>query len=230
MAPMSAAASSPPQQPAATTASTNLGPVLGLVRCLIDFGRRWADRFREDSLPKHEFRFHAGLFGTSDVAQILLRIARGLRRAVALEAVLLARAQRGRDLKVAPVRISLPRNPSEAPCPRATRAPLPLEPSDEEIAADVRRRPVGAVVVDICLDLGIVGGELGHDMYDELRKTVMLYGGNLIRLLRMDDAARRAREYIAILRSDAPLPPELQPFPIPFEQLVAQALATGPPT
>ena len=170
------------------------------------------------------------MFGTTDIPTILLHIVRGLRRAAALEAILAARAQRGRDLTVAPVRIYRPRTPSPEPRPRLQRPPLPLDPSDEEIVADVRRRPVGAVIVDICLDLGIVGGELGHGMYRELRDAVMFYGGNLLRLLRLYETRRQWRERIAILRSGAPLPPELQPFPISFEKLAQQyVIATGPP-
>ncbi|HKV95875.1 MAG TPA: hypothetical protein VJR90_00070, partial [Gammaproteobacteria bacterium] len=108
--------------------------------------------------------------------------------------------------------------------PRAERPPLPLEPSDEEIAADIRRRPVGAVLVEICHDLGLQPGDLSRDMHQELMDAVMYYGGNPIRLLRLPDTARQEREYIAILRSDAPLPPEHQPFP-----WLQRAAATGPP-
>lgn len=224
---MSAAlAPSPPPTPGATTAPTNLGRVLALVRCLIGFGRRFADNLRQGGIAGLEFSYRAGLFGTADVATILLRIARGLRRAAALEALLLARAQRGRELKVAPVRLSMPRLPAFEPRePRTPLPPLPLEPTDEEIAADVRRRPVGAVIVEICHDLGVQPGDLGRDMHQELMNAVMFYGGNPIRLLRMDDAARRAREYIELLRSGAPLPPEHQPFPF-----LTQLAATGPPT
>lgn len=221
---MSAAlATAPPTTPAATNPPARIGRVLGLVRCLINVGHSFADSFRRGVITGPELRYRARLFGTSDVATILLRIARGLRRAAALHTLLLARAQRGRDLTVAPVRISTARAaPAEPPEPRPERAPLPLDPSDEEIAADIRR-PVGAVIVDICHDLGIQPGDLGHDMHKELMNAVMYYGGNPIRLLRMHDTARRGREYLAILRSDAPLPPEHQPFPW------LQPATTGPP-
>ena len=243
---MSAAlATAPTQTPDATTAPTRLSRVLGLVRSLIDFGRDLTESLRRhvpgldpgDAVTGFDFRYRAGLFGTSDVPTILLRIARGLRRAAALQALLLARAQRGRDLEVAPVRVYAPRPPSTEPKqPRTERAPLPLEPSDEEIASDVRRRPVGAVIVEICLDLGVQPGDLGRDMRQELTDAVIYYGGNLFRLLRVDDAARLEHEYIAILRSDAPLPPEFQPFPVPFAEMAEfaacpglRAGATGPP-
>ena len=238
---MSAAlAPSPPPTQDATNPPARLARVLGLIGCLIAFGRGLADKFRKPApgLDPRDFRYRAGLFGTSDVATILLRIARGLRRAAALEALLLARARRGRDLETAAVRISRPRVPSAEPGqpyrtlgldPRAKRPALPLEPTDEEIAADMRRRPVGALIVEICLDLGVQPGELGRDMHQELTDSVIFYGGNLFRLLRVDDAARLEHEYLAILRSDAPLPPELQPFPIPFAKVAELAAATGPP-
>ncbi len=221
---------------AASTTPTpaTLGRVLGLVRRMIDFGRGLAETLRNPQPnpgpdAAREFRHRCRLFGTTDVAAILLRIVRGLRRAAALEALLLARAQRGRDLEPVYLRDSTPRapalalDPSAAPRPRARHEPLPLEPSDEQIAADIRRRPVGATIADIYLDLGLLPGELGRDTQKELMDTVMHYGGSLIRLLRFDEDMRRAREYLAILRSDAPLPPELQPFPW------VQAAATGPP-
>ena len=215
---------------AATPSTPNLTRVLFLVRCLFDFGRSLADSFRRDAITGFDFRFRAGLFGTTDVAQILLRITRGLRRAAALEALLIARAERGRDLKTVPTRKATPRLPSVRPDPAdlagldTSRPALPLDPSDRQIADDVRRRPVGAVIVDICLDLGMLPGELGHHMHKELNDAVMLYGGNHIRLLRMDERTRRAKEHIRILRSGEPLPPELQPFPF-----LTQLPAPGPP-
>ena len=219
---------------ATTTSTPNATRVLGLVRCLIDFGRRLADSFRNpppdpDTAAGFERNFRAGLFNTRDIAHILLRLARGLRRAAALEAWLSSRAQRGRDIKTAPIRIYVPRAPSAAPEPRAKHPPLPLEPSDAEIAADIRRRPVGAVIVDICRDLGVLPGDLGHEMHKELTDTVMFYGGNFLRLLRMDEARQREREWLVALRSGARLPPELQPFPAPFARFAELAAATGPP-
>jgi hypothetical protein len=208
------------------SSTPQLARVLGLVRSLIDAGRRLADKLRQGADPA-ELRHRARLFGTSDLAHMLARIARGLRRAAALETYLLTRAQRGSDLKIAPRRIYVPRPPSIATQPRTERPTLPLVPSDEEIAADTRRRSVGAVIVDICHDLGVQPGELAHDMHRALLDAVMYYGGNAIRLLRIDESLRRAKQYLAIQRSGAPLPPELQP--IPWSHPALRAGATGPP-
>jgi hypothetical protein len=43
----------------------------------------------------------------------------------------------------------------------------------------VRRRPVGAVIVDICRDLGIAPGDLDRAFWDELRHAIIAYGGSL---------------------------------------------------
>ena len=54
-------------------------------------------------------------------------------------------------------------------------------PTEEEIAAEVRRRPIGAVIVDICRDLGIAPGHLDRAFWDEINHAIMMYGGSLAR-------------------------------------------------
>ncbi len=56
-------------------------------------------------------------------------------------------------------------------------------PTEAEIAAEVRSRPVGAVIVDICCDVGIMPGQLDRPFWDELSHTIIAYGGNLSRFL-----------------------------------------------
>jgi hypothetical protein len=46
-------------------------------------------------------------------------------------------------------------------------------PTEEEIAAEVRRRPVGAVIADICRDLGIAPGRLDPAFWRELSHAVI---------------------------------------------------------
>jgi hypothetical protein len=67
---------------------------------------------------------------------------------------------------------SEPHNPTEDP--RLARLP-----TEAEIAAEVRSRPVGAVIVDICCDLGIMPGHLDRAFWDELAHAIIAYGGNL---------------------------------------------------
>jgi hypothetical protein len=52
-------------------------------------------------------------------------------------------------------------------------------PTAEQIAAKVRRQPIGAVLADICRDLGIPPS---HPLWDELRRVINEYGGNFSRL------------------------------------------------
>ena len=52
-------------------------------------------------------------------------------------------------------------------------------PTEQEIAAEVRRRPVGAVIADICRDLGIAPGQLDRIFWDELSHAIVAYGGSL---------------------------------------------------
>jgi hypothetical protein len=48
-----------------------------------------------------------------------------------------------------------------------------------EIAAEIRRRPIGAVIVDICRDLGLTPGQCDRAFWDELSHAIIAYGGSL---------------------------------------------------
>lgn len=54
-------------------------------------------------------------------------------------------------------------------------------PTPEQIAAEVRHRPIGAVVADICRDLGIMPS---HPLWRELSAVVIRYGGSLAKLVK----------------------------------------------
>lgn len=54
-------------------------------------------------------------------------------------------------------------------------------PTPKQIAAEVRRRPIGAVIADICRDLGILPN---HPLWRDLRKAIMHHGGSYVRLLK----------------------------------------------
>jgi len=127
-------------------------------------------------------------FATRDLALIFARITRGLLLADALEARLIQRAAREQDAPPAsgPARAALPRKPhaarpaarrvDRAEDPRLARLPTP-----EAIAAEVRRRPIGAILADICRDLGIVPA---HPLWQELNLAMMDHGGNATALLK----------------------------------------------
>ncbi len=236
-----------------------IGQVLGLVRTLIAYGKNLADTLRQHAADPHVlpcFAFITSVFATTDLALILARIARGLLRAAALEARLSKRAARGRDLKPTPIRLPSPRKP------RATKPATPPsgpaeDPSPEEIVAKDRRRPIGAVLVDICLDLGIVPGQMDHATWDELRRDLILYGGSLTTLLFKREGKRRSADPFAFppygsdprlvgrksdahsATEDSPIPsPSFSPIPIAGQPIIAfpawpapspTPACTGPP-
>ena len=173
-----------------------IGRVLRLVRRLIDYGRQLTATVQERAVTPG-FDFFARPFGTADLAVILARITNGLRRAAALEARLCARVARGQDLGGAPSRHSTARAsrparqaappdrpPEPQPADPAQDPRLARLPTEAEIAAAVRRKPIGAVIVDICCDLGIAPGHLDGEFWAEINHAIIMHGGSLVRFLR----------------------------------------------
>jgi len=159
-----------------------IGQVLGLLGMLIAYGKNLAETLESHASQPHLlpfFGFVATMFRTKDVAQILARIKRGLLRAALLEERLRQRADRGRDIQ--PLRIRAPRRRK----PRAANPDAPpaldprLPPTAGQIVAQVRHRSIGAVLVDICLDLGIIAGQMDPASWNELGQALALYGGDL---------------------------------------------------
>jgi hypothetical protein len=228
---------------------TRIGQVLGLVRTLIAYGKNLAETLRQHTpdpqvLPC--FTFLTIIFDTSDLAQILARITRGLLRAAALEERLRRLAARGHDLKQQPAD-TLPQSPSDqspsdqSPSdPRAAKPATPPRrqnqdlrpvslPMFQQIAGQDRRRPIGAVLADICLDLGIVPDQMDYATWDELRRAVSLHGGNpanlTVRCQRKPRAPLSAADIIPIPLAGQP-GIEFPPWPAPQSKAPA---STGPP-
>jgi hypothetical protein len=206
-----------------------IGRVLSLVRKLIDYGRQFADTVQQRASAPGFVQF-ARPFGTTDLGVILARITCGLRRAATLEARLCRHAARGKDLKPAPIRLPAAR----APCPARPVAPpesqpanptnsprLARLPTEEQIAAEVRRRPIGAVIVDVCCDLGIAPGHLDRAFWDEINHAIRMYGGSLARFL--NRLHERLDVFFSADRSDRAEPG----WPAAPPRLPAPA--TGPP-
>jgi hypothetical protein len=213
---MSAAATvpGPTTQPARWPALADrrgcLARLLGLVRKLIDHGKQLAAAVGQRSLPNDPALTRC-CFGTRDIALIVSRITLALQRATALEARLLRSAARP-DPKPRPSGASSPR-PARAPREPAEAGPRLADlPTAEQIAAEVRRRPVGAVIADICRDLGIMPS---HPLWRELNLAMMLHGGRLADFV--SDMSKRARVALhecthALSVASAPaLPPALEP-------------------
>jgi hypothetical protein len=184
--------------------------VLGLVRKLIDYGKELATAPRERGLSDRPAGAFA-TFGTIDLGLILSRIATALLRAEALEARLVQSAARPEPQprpphapsECAPRAARQQTTPAEAPDPFLARLPTP-----EEIAAEVRRKPVGVVLLDICRDLGITAD---HPLWRELNLAIIMHGGGLAAFFKdichRASATWHAMRY-GIAAQSAPLSPE----------------------
>jgi hypothetical protein len=209
----------PTTPPPAADRPGSVARLLVLVRKLIDYGKELATTLQRRGVATDRAT-PTSAFGTSDIRLILARIARGLLRAYALEERLVRRAAR-------PDRPpSAPRAPSERK-PRAVRPPPPSAdeeaqsllariPTEEEIAADVRRRPVGVVIADICRDLGILAN---HPLWRELQLVIIVHGGNLVALVK--DMGRRLFQM--------PAPGRLATAPPGYVAASPAPAGTGPP-
>ena len=174
--------------------------LLQIVRTLIDIGRQRLAAIRSQPGPE-ETRVIGRAFGTFNVALIVARILRGLRIAAALEDRVNAIAP---DLDTPPRAraraTSAPRAPRPQPKPKRSDeqdddALLARLPTDREIAEMIRGRPIGAVLVDICADLGI---GISHPLWHELRSFIIDHNSTpepmMLRTFQRTFAARRAIE------------------------------------
>jgi hypothetical protein len=185
-----------------------LGKVLSLVRTLIAYGQNLTDILRQHAADPRllpYFAFVVRIFCTPDLTPILARITRGLLRAAALEERLSKRAARGQDLTPTPIRLPSVRKPATVKSATSPSSPNE-ELSPEEIIAKDRRRPVGAVLVDICRDLGIAPGQMNRATWDELRLAITLYGGNLVTLIFSRERWKSPK--------DPATCPDFDPFPV----------------
>jgi hypothetical protein len=201
-------------------APSRTGRLLGLVRALIDNGGQLAGTLQQRTSATNLADVTRN-FGTIDIGEILARITRGLLRAAALETRLSSRLARQEAAPAAPSTPS-PRQPRAArPVDRSASAADPglaRLPTPEDIAAEVRRRPIGAVIADICRDLGIMPS---HPLWRELPLAIIANGGNLATLVK--DILKRLFPYpINPPAAEHPAGPALYP---PF----AGTPGTGPP-
>jgi len=191
--------------------------LLDLVRRLIDYGKELAATLHQRVADNPCFApFN---FGTNDLALILARISRGLQRANALEERLIRASGRARpEQPKPPLTAGSPRcrpRPCHPPS-RDAASPLAHMPTAEQIAADVRRRPIGAVIADICRDLRILPS---HPLWRDIQNAINKYGGSYTRLLKdlLVRNYQRAAELVAL--QDPPC--MFLPSPAPS--------STGPP-
>jgi hypothetical protein len=188
----SAPTTTPDPNPAGAAKPSRLECVLNLVRKLIDYGKEIATTLRERSTTI-DLPAITRPFGTRDIVLILARITHGLLLANALEARLVeGAARREAEPTSAAPRAQQPR-PRAAPAASHPAGPADSHlaglPTPERIAAEVRRRPIGGVLVDICCDLGILPC---HPLWPELSRLIIVCGGNLLALIK--DATARLRQ------------------------------------
>ena len=207
---MSTAATAPDP----TTQPSRSAQLLDVIRRLIDYGKELAAAIRGRVLTDPAIRCR---FGTTDVALILARISRGLLLANELEAKVIRTAD---HLDAPPPRTprpSAPRASRPAAAPAAGDPPNPRLaslPTAEQIAEAVRRRPIGAVIADICRDIGIIPA---HPLWRDLSVLIVRHGGSLVRLV--TDMLDR------VFPISSPPPPSspVRPAPVPVPA------GTGPP-
>ncbi len=168
--------------------------LLGLVRKLVTYGRELVASLQRQNTPTPSMEV-AQSFGTFNLAVIIARITRGLAIAAGLESRLL----RARPTQAAPPPSPIhpptpPRpRPARPPTERTARPPEPSRseddaallrnlPSAQEIAARIRRRPAGAVIVEICRDLGI---DASHPLWREIRDAIIFHDGSLAQMMKV---------------------------------------------
>jgi hypothetical protein len=158
---------------AASAKPSRSATLLQIVRTLIDIGRQRLAAIRSQPGPEETHAIGCA-FGTFNVALIVARILRGLRIAAALEDRVIAAAP-SLDTPPRARATSAPSAPRPRPKPKLSNAAdddalLARVPTDREIAEMVRRRPIGAVLVDICADLGV---GIDHPLWQELRWIII---------------------------------------------------------
>lgn len=172
------AAPAQPTDPQRDRTTARVLRLLSLVRTLIAFGNQIADTLRARNAAEAPMDT-AIRFGTKNIALILARITRGLNLAAALETKLADRVANPRPVRTATTPRS-PRKPgikTAAPQRDDSAAALANLPTAEEIADQLRRRPVHAVLIDICSDLGILAGD---PMWHDLFRALIENGGSIV--------------------------------------------------
>ncbi len=205
----------PGQTTPARTIPARIAALLHTVRILLGYGRHLAETAPHRAAST-DFNAVAACFGTGRLYTILAHLQRGLLRATALEHVLLARAARGRDIDfaapreraiAAPAATAVPSagspagQPAEAHAVRKPRRSRPagwndpelFMPTLEELVAQVRRRPLGRTLVEICLDLAVVPGFCTGAFWNELFDSIRLHGGSVATL--MQEKLRREEAF-----------------------------------
>ena len=204
----------PPQDQPGSTVPNRIAFLLQAVDILLGYGHHLLNTIRHRATTP-TFTTIAASFGTANVATILAHLNRGILRAAALERLLLARAATGQDITIPPRRIRTDEAPPAPTAPQPEQSPAqplatpkparrPWQPTDrrdpeffmptqEELERQVRRRPLGRTMVDICLDLGVVPGLCTAAFWNHLHEIMYYLGGSVAAL--MKEKTRRGEAF-----------------------------------
>jgi len=176
------------------TVPERIGRLLTLVQFLIGYGADFAATLRQQSVTPQGCLTSQVRFGTSDLARILLRITRALKLAAMLDTQLRRLAASGQDVQTpserAPVqpRAFAHRSTTNSAGRAAERGAVPDNldddlPSEEQIAALIRRGRAGAVIAAICRDLGLVPAIVSQQQWKDVHEAIITFGGNFAKLM-----------------------------------------------
>ena len=192
----------------------NTGYVLAMLHILLVHARHLSLTLEQRSV-RWGFSVIAQFFGTARLPVIHARLARGILRIMALQRVLIARARRGLDMRYTDPYTREPPAP-KPPAPPAAESDPQAEPPTPprkwtrrsyadttpdldnlptlaELEAEARRRKPGALIADICRDLGIDPSLCGMPFWNALWPIIAWSGGNL-RFMKDFMRCRRAFE------------------------------------
>ncbi len=204
----------PPQDQPGDTMPEYIAVVLHVVGILLGYGRHLRATIRHRAAAP-TFPTIAAAFGTANLATILAHLNRGILRATALQHVLFARAETGRDISIVTRRVrpddaspaptdpqpeqsvAQPAKPKAAPRPSLPPGhddPELFMPTPEELERQVRRRAVGRTITDICRDLAVVPGFCTPEFWNGIFEIMHYFGGSVETVMR--EKTRREQTFI----------------------------------
>ena len=184
--------------------SEYLAVALRAVGILLGYGRHLRATIRQRATAP-TFPAIAACFGTANLSTIIAHLNRGILRATALQNMLFARAETGRDIEIVTRRArtddppTAPAHPQPEPStdqpakPKvARRLSLPpgsddpelFMPTLEDLERQVRRRTVGRTITDICRDLAVVPGFCTPAFWNRLFELMHYFGGDVAKVMR----------------------------------------------
>ena len=196
-----------------------IGRLLTLVQFLIGYGKDLAATLRQQRATPRVCLGWQVRFGTSDLARILIRIARALQLAAALDSQLRQLAAAGQDVQTPTERAAVQPRPfahrsTTTADVRAARSGAVSDniadddlPSEEQIASLIRRGRAGAVIEAICRALGLVPAVVSDQQWKDVFDAIVTFGGHFGRLL-FDPMCRLQRLMTDALDAGAPLSSE----------------------